>query len=214
MARLVHIDDVAAEIERVGAFVDDVDIGTVGKCIAHGAEGAREVHRLRISLKLFRHPCNVLLLALTDLLHPRRARFELSELKRRVEGRHHGLNVTDDRGRYCTVAIDLGRRDVDLHKLRVLGPKRSSAVREQPIKTRAHQHHHVGLADCERACGRRRLRMIVGQQPLRHRHWQEWHARRLDEGTNLFIRLRVGGALSKQDQRTFCRPQQAERVGD
>ena len=38
VARFVHVDDVAAKVERVGAFVDDIDIGLRRKRVAHGPQ--------------------------------------------------------------------------------------------------------------------------------------------------------------------------------
>src|SRR5207302_1609225 len=71
VARHVHVDDVAAEIERVGALVDDVDIGMRGKRVADGAQGGRKIHRAGIGVEARRHALDVLLLALADLVDPR-----------------------------------------------------------------------------------------------------------------------------------------------
>ena len=70
VARLVHVDDVAAKIERVGALVDDIDIGLGGERIADGAQCTRDIHRARVGVEACCHTLDVLLLALGDLVEP------------------------------------------------------------------------------------------------------------------------------------------------
>src|SRR5207248_8695196 len=147
MARHVHIDDVAAEIERVGALVDDVDIGMRGKRVADGAQGGRKIHRAGIGVEARRHALDVLLLALADLVDPGGLAPDLTGLQRGVEGREGGFDVGRDGCGDRTVAVELGRRDVDLHDLRVLVPQWRPAMRQEPIETRADDHHDIGIAD-------------------------------------------------------------------
>src|SRR5256885_2097684 len=66
LARLVHVDDAAGEVERVGAF-DDQDGVRVGlDDVAHHGERAVEVHRRRILGQGLRQLRDVLVLAFGD----------------------------------------------------------------------------------------------------------------------------------------------------
>src|SRR5271154_5133792 len=51
-ARLVHVDDVAAEIERIGPFINDVDVRLVGEDIADRAKCAVKVHRVGTGVEM------------------------------------------------------------------------------------------------------------------------------------------------------------------
>ena len=101
--------------------------------------------------------------------------------------RHAGADVADHRRGDRHVAVDLGRRDVDLDELlppapwRVAAPGLALAVRQQPVQARADQHHHVGFGQHVRTRGRCRLRMVVGQQALGHGHRQVGDAGLLDQ---------------------------------
>ena len=79
------------------------------------------------------------------------------------------------------VAIDLSRRNVDLHETRRRGPTRAFALCEKPVQARSDQHHYVGLGENEGSCGRRRLFVVVRQEALRHGHRQIWDTGHLDE---------------------------------
>ena len=48
LARLIHVDDAAGEIERVGALVDHIASGPVGQHFPHGAQCVVEPHRGRV----------------------------------------------------------------------------------------------------------------------------------------------------------------------
>jgi hypothetical protein len=61
---------------------------------------------------------------------------------------------------------------------------------------------------------RDRLRMVIGQQALRHRHRQKRDPGLLDEGANVGVRLRVSSALAENDQRAFGSRQYVERARD
>ena len=85
---------------------------------------------------------------------------------------------------------------------------------EQPVQACTDEHHHVGPLQRHRSGGRRRLRVVVGQQALRHRHRQVRHPGGLDEFGDLLVRLRVGGALAEHDQGPFRVGQQVDRGVD
>jgi hypothetical protein len=80
--------------------------------------------------------------------------------------------------------------------------------------SRADQHHHIGPGQRQRPGRRHRLRMIIGQQSLGHRHRQERDPGRLHERPDLLIGLGVGGALAEHDQRPLGPLQQAEGAVD
>jgi hypothetical protein len=85
---------------------------------------------------------------------------------------------------------------------------------EQPVQPRADQHHDIGFGQRRRARRRRRLRVIVGQQPLGHRHRQEGNAGLLDKRTDVGVGLRVGRALAEDDERRLRGRRQIERTLD
>ena len=110
---------------------------------------------------------------------------------------------------------NLGRRDVDLHELAC---SRTTAARrpcdKQPVEARPGQHHDIGVADRIGAGGGGRLRMVVGQEALGHRHRQERNAGRLDKRADLLVRPRIGGALAEDRERALGVRQQFERARD
>jgi hypothetical protein len=128
VAGLIHVDDIAAKVERVGTLVDDIDIRLGRERIAHGAQCRGKIHRARIGVEACGHAFNILLLALADLVDPSGLALDLSRLHRGIEGREHRLDVADDRRRNRPVAVEFGRRDVDLNKPGALGPQRRPAV--------------------------------------------------------------------------------------
>ncbi len=71
---------------------------------------------------------------------------------------------------------------------------------QQPVQSRAQQHHHVTAAERQRAGRRHRLGMVVGKQTLGHGHGQERDPGGLDELANLVLGPRIGGALADHDQ--------------
>ena len=97
---------------------------------------------------------------------------------------------------------------------RVLGPQRRPAVRQQPVEPRPGQHHDIGVADRIGAGGGGRLRMVVGQEALGHRHRQERDARRLDKRADLLVRPRIGRALAEDHQRALGIRQQFDGARD
>ncbi len=141
---------------------------------------------------------------------PGRLTSDLSRLHCSVERREDGFDVPDHRRGDRPVAVELGRRDVDLHNPRLLGPQRRPAMRQQPIEARPGEQHDIGVADRIRAGSGGRLRMVVGQQALGHRHRQKRHARRLDKRPDLLVCARVGGALTEDHERALGIRQQFE----
>ena len=70
-ARLVHVDDVATEIEGVHPFIDNVRVRLLGQDVADRAKCAVEVHRVGIGVEVDRHARGIVLLALGDRVKPR-----------------------------------------------------------------------------------------------------------------------------------------------
>jgi len=68
LARFAHVDYVASEVERIGSFIDDIDIWSRVKHVADSAKRAREVHRAGIGVETNCHLLNILLLTLSDAL--------------------------------------------------------------------------------------------------------------------------------------------------
>ncbi len=91
---------------------------------------------------------------------------------------------------------------------------RRIAVTEQPVQPCADEHHHVGPLQRQRSGGGRRLRVVVGQQALRHRHRHVRHTGGLDEFADLLVGLRVRRALAEHDQRPLRVGQQVDRGVD
>jgi hypothetical protein len=85
---LVHVDDVATEIERVGSFIDDVDVRLVGQDFAGRTKCAVEVHRVGTGVEVERHAFGVVLLALGDRVEPGGLRLDLPGLEHGQECRH------------------------------------------------------------------------------------------------------------------------------
>ena len=118
---------------------------------------------------------------------------------------HHRADVADERRGDGLVAVHLGCGDVDLDELGVGVPLRRIAMSEQPVQPCTDEHHHVGPLQRQRAGGRRRLRVVVGQQALGHRHRHVRDAGGLDELADLLVGLGVGGTLAEHDQRPLRR---------
>ena len=127
---------------------------------------------------------------------------------------HHRADVTDERSRDGLVAVHLRGCDVDLDELGVGVPLRRIAMSEQPVQAGTDEHHHVGPLQGQRPGGGRRLRVVVGQQALRHRHRQVRHAGGFDEFEDLLVRLRVCGALAEHDQGPLGVGEQVDRGVD
>jgi len=51
LARFAHVDYVASEVERIGSFIDDIDIWSRVKHVADSAKRAREVIGLGLALR-------------------------------------------------------------------------------------------------------------------------------------------------------------------
>src|SRR5271166_733616 len=135
LARLKHVDDVSSEVESIGAFIDDIYVTFISKHVTNRAERAREIHRVWIGAQLRRHALRVLLLLLIERPKPLRGWLDLARLECGEKGGHCRLDIADDGSGNRAVAVDLGRRDVNLNELRALAPQRRLSVREKPIQT-------------------------------------------------------------------------------
>src|SRR6266851_1473355 len=169
LARLVHVDDAASEVERVGAFVDQNRVRVGLDDVAHHVQRAVKIHRRRILGQRLGHLRDVLALALGDGGEPLGRRLGPVRADAGEQRRHAGTDVAHHRGVDADVAVHLLRRDVDLDEflaapvLVVLAaPGLALAVREQPVQAGADQHHHVGLGQHVGAGGGSGLLVRVG----------------------------------------------------
>jgi hypothetical protein len=216
LARLVHVDDAAREIERVGAFVDQDRIGTLLDDGAQNAQRAVIIHRRFVVHQTRRHLRDVLVLLGIDRVEPvggRRRPVAAHLLEKR---RHARADIAHQRCRDLDVAVHLPGLDVDMDEfLRMrLAPRLALAVGQQPVQTRADQHHDVRILQHRRTRGTRTLRMQVGQETFRHAHGQERCAALLHEGFDVFIGLRIRRTFAQDDQRTLRVSEHVERALD
>ena len=150
--------------------------------------------------EVLRHALHVLFLLLGEPIQPGGTRLDLAGLERRQKGRDGRGDVAHHGGGDGPVAVDLGRQDVELNESRPRRPRWALAVAQEPVQPRADQHHGIGVRQGVRPGRRRRLRVVVRQQPLGHGHGLEWDAGLLDEGTDVGVRLRVRRALAQEDE--------------
>ena len=111
-------------------------------------------------------------------------------------------------------SISFGSMSIWMNFFGSVAPGLALAVRQQPVETRADQHHDVGLRQHRRARRAGALRMGVGQQALGHAHRQERHAALLDEAADRVVGLGVGRALAEDDQRALGALEHIERALD
>src|SRR3954462_10841951 len=216
LARLIHVDDAAREIERVGSFIDEDGIRPLLDDGAQGAERAVVVHRRGVLHQPRRHLGDVLFSFRFDGADPvsrRRRPFAVDAFE---QSRYTGADVADHWSDDLDIAVHLLGLDVDLDELlRVrFAPGLAFAVRQQPVQARADQHHDVGVFQHRRTRRARTQRMRVGQQAFAHAHRQERNAAFFDQGEDRVIGLRVGRALAEDDQRTLGTFQDIERALD
>ena len=147
LARLVHVDDAAREIERIGALVDEDGIRPLLDDVAQGAKRAVKVHRRRILHQSWGHLGNVGLLALIDGIDPVRRSARPLAVHAPEQGRYAGANVADEGRDDRDIAVHLLRLDVDLNEfLRSrLTPGLAFAVREKPVQAGADQQDDIGV---------------------------------------------------------------------
>src|SRR2546430_10370372 len=167
LARLIHVDDAAGEIERVGAFVDQDGVGPLLDDAPERAQGAVIVHRRCIVHQPRRHLGDVLVSLALDRAGPFGGRGGPVAAHVLEQRRYTGADVADHWGCDLDIGVHLLGLDVDLDELlRGLAPALAFAVRQQPVEARADQHHDVGVLQHRRARGAGALRMGVGQQAL------------------------------------------------
>ena len=201
-ARLVHVDDAAREIERVGALVDEDGVRPFFDDGAQRTERAVEIHRCRVLHQLRSHLGRVGFFARFDGVGPIGRRGLPALVDAPEEGGHAGADVADQRGGDLDVAVHLLGLDVDLDELLRSGctPGLALAVRQEPVEAGADQQHDVGLLQGRRARRARRLRVRVGQEAFGHAHRHVRDAGLLDQGADVPVGLRVGRALAEDDQ--------------
>src|SRR5262245_27607079 len=214
LARLIHVDDAAREIERIGAFVDEDGIRPILDDGAQRTERAVEVHRRRILHQPRCHLGDVGFLAFVDRIDPVGRRRRPLAVDALEQSRYAGADVADQRSGDLDIAVHLLGLDVDLDEfLRSgLAPSLAFAVRQQPVQAGADQHDDVGILQHGRARRTRRLRVRIGQEALGHAHGQERNAGLFDERADRVIGLRVGRALAEDDQGTFGALEDIERT--
>jgi hypothetical protein len=117
LARLVHVDDAAREIERVGAFVDQNGVRPLLDDGTQCAERAVEVHRRRILHQSRRHLGDVLFLLCIDGADPVGRRGRPLAVDALEQSRHAGADIADQRSHDLDIAVHLLGLDVDLDEL-------------------------------------------------------------------------------------------------
>src|SRR6202165_625815 len=116
-ARLIHVDDAAREIERVGAFVDEDGIRPFFDDGAQCTECAVVVHRRRVLHHPRRHLGDVFFLLRIDGADPvSRGRRPLAAHARKKRG-YAGCDVADQRSDDFDIAVHLLGLNVDLDEL-------------------------------------------------------------------------------------------------
>ena len=130
LARLVHVDDAAREVERVGAFVDDDRVGPR----LDDRRGSRRARRGSSSARSALASVSAIFdrfLSLRCAIAPVHCAGGLAQpaVDARDEGRDAGADVADQRRGDRHVAVDLGRGDVDLDELLGCAPPRSCPCR-------------------------------------------------------------------------------------
>src|ERR1035441_337224 len=196
LARLIHVDDAAGEIERVGAFVDEDGRRPLLDDSAQHAERAVIIHWRVVVHQPRRHLGDVLVPFRLDRVGPVSRRRRPLAIDAGEKSRDAGADVADHRGDDLDVRIHFLGLDVDLDEfLRRFAPGFALSVRQQPVETRADQHDDVAIFQHRRARRARALRMRVGQQALGHAHRQEWNTALFDQNTDFVVGPRVGRAL-------------------
>src|SRR6267142_2863609 len=141
LARHAHVDNVAGDVQRVRPLVDEIDLRVVGEHAFDGTDSTVEIHRVGVGGEVGRHALHVVLLALGELIEPWGTRPYLAWLERRQQCRDGRGDISYDRRSDGTIAIHLGRRDIQLNELRRRRPLRALTVAQQPVQPRADQHH-------------------------------------------------------------------------
>src|SRR5581483_7797431 len=216
LTRLIHVDDAAGEIERIGALVDQDGVGALLDDCAQGAERAVEVHRRGVFHQPRRHLGDVFVFLCLDGIDPigrRRRPFVAHGAEKRG---YAGADVADDRRRDFDIRVHFLRLDVDLNeRLRTgFAPGLAFAVREQPVQPGSDQHHDVGIGQDRGARGAGALRMRVGQDALGHAHRQEGNAALLDQVADYVVGLRISGAFTEYDEWALGALQDVKRALD
>ena len=88
------------------------------------------------------------------------------------------------------------------------------AMSKKPVEPGSDQHDHIGLGQNQRAGCSRGLRVIIRQEPFRHRHRQKRDACLLNERANVSVSLCVRSAFAENNERTLCARQQVEGALD
>src|SRR5215469_795059 len=205
LARLVHVDDPAGEIEGVGAFIDQDRVRALLDDRAQHAERAVIIHRRIIVHQPRRHLGDVLFALALDRVDPigrRRRPFRAHRVEQRIDA---GADIADHRSGDLDIGSYFLGLDIDLDEFfrMRLAPALALAVRQQPVQPRADQHHDVGILEHGRARRAGALWMGIRQQAFGHAHRQERNAGFFDERADLIVGLCIGGALAENDQGTL-----------
>ena len=214
-ARLVHVDDRAREIQRIGTLVHQDRIGALLDDGLQHAQRTMKIHRRIVVHQLRRHLGDIGLDLGPDRARPFRRRGLPVGAHALEQRRDTTANIADQRGRDLDIAVHLSRLDVDLDEfLRLGSPLLAFAVRQKPVKAGADHHHYIGFFQHQRTRRASGLRVIVRKQAFGHAHRQIRNAALLDQSADFGIGLRVCSPFAEDNQRALGTFQHIERTRD
>ena len=151
--------------------------------------------------------------ALADLVDPGRLALDLARLHRGVERGEDRFDVAERPARRSPGCCR--SRSARCRPARAACSRSTAAARpcDKSQLSRAPATSTTSALPIDiGAGGGGRLRMVVGQQALGHRHRQERHAGRLDKRADLVFGPRIGRALAEDRERALRLRQQVERA--
>ncbi len=207
--RFAHRDDVAAVVERVGAFVGEDEILMVPVVdLRDGAERVEMAHRHLFGTFLRREFRFVRCARLANQTKPFLGCRERTLFQCAVEHHHGGADVAHHRHVDLARVVDLLRVDVDLDEPHLAVPWFALAERQHPVEARADEQHHIGVAQRKRTAAGGAARIIVRHHAFGHRHGLERDVGFADEFADFLFGAGDRRALADDHQRMLGLAQQ------